>query len=100
MDIVIAPRFAGPPRSGNGGYTCGLPASVLSPAPGAGVRVTLRRPPPLATPMQARAIDVLVDRVLRRVVTVNGLGSDVTACGSPTDCGWSHSRTFHWSNRD
>jgi hypothetical protein len=57
MDIVIAPRFAGPARSGNGGYTCGLLASVLSPEPDAGVRVTLRRPPPLATPMQARAID-------------------------------------------
>jgi hypothetical protein len=55
--LVIAPRFAGPPRSGNGGYTCGRLASVLSPEPGRCVRVTLRHPPPLATPLQARATD-------------------------------------------
>jgi len=45
--LVIAPRFCGPPGSGNGGYVCGrIAAYVDSP-----VTVTLRRPPPLATPM-------------------------------------------------
>ena len=53
--VVVTSRFAGPPRSGNGGYTAGLLAALL-PAdrsegvPGAGhsgVRVTLRMPPPL-----------------------------------------------------
>jgi hypothetical protein len=45
--LVIPPRFCGPPGSGNGGYTCGRIAAHLDgPA-----EVTLRRPPPLATPM-------------------------------------------------
>jgi hypothetical protein len=39
----IAPRFCGPPDSGNGGYVCGLIAGYLDgPA-----EVTLRLPPPL-----------------------------------------------------
>jgi hypothetical protein len=45
--LVIAPRFCGPPESGNGGYTCGLIAAYLD----GPVQVTLRRPPPLATAM-------------------------------------------------
>jgi hypothetical protein len=45
--LVVAPRFCGPPESGNGGYTCGRIAAFLDgPA-----QVTLRRPPPLATAM-------------------------------------------------
>ena len=45
--FVIEPRFCGPPGSGNGGYVCGRLAQHLDgPA-----EITLRRPPPLATPM-------------------------------------------------
>ena len=45
--LVIPSRFCGPPGSGNGGYVCGrIAAHVSGP-----VTVTLRRPPPLATPM-------------------------------------------------
>jgi hypothetical protein len=45
--LVIPSRFCGPPGSGNGGYVCGrIAAYVNGPA-----TVTLRRPPPLATPM-------------------------------------------------
>ncbi len=45
--LVIASRFCGPPGSGNGGYVCGrIGAYIDGP-----VTVTLRRPPPLATPM-------------------------------------------------
>jgi hypothetical protein len=45
--LVIAPRFCGPPGSGNGGYVCGrIAAHVDGP-----VAVTLRRPSPLATAM-------------------------------------------------
>jgi len=44
--VVIAPRFSGPPGSANGGYACGIVASLL----GAGtIEATLRRPPPLDT---------------------------------------------------
>lgn len=43
--ISIAPRFNGPPNSGNGGYVCGLLAREIDgPA-----EVALRIPPPLAT---------------------------------------------------
>ena len=46
--VRIAERFHGPPRSGNGGYVCGLAASFINgPA-----EVTLRAPPPLETPLQ------------------------------------------------
>jgi hypothetical protein len=45
--ITIAPRFNGPPRSGNGGYVCGLMASRID-----GVsEATLRAPPPLDKPL-------------------------------------------------
>src|SRR5215472_13329794 len=45
--LVIPSRFCGPRDSGNGGYVCGrIAAYVDGPA-----TVTLRRPPPLATPM-------------------------------------------------
>ena len=43
--VVIEERFHGPPRSANGGYTCGVLARLLD-ADGA-VEATLRAPPPL-----------------------------------------------------
>jgi hypothetical protein len=45
--LTIAPRFRGPSGSGNGGYVCGRIAGYLD----GPVTVTLRRPPPLATPL-------------------------------------------------
>ena len=47
-EIRIDRRFCGPPDSGNGGYTCGLVAAEV-PEPAV---VTLRRPPPLDTPLR------------------------------------------------
>lgn len=47
--LTIAGRYCGPPGSGNGGYTCGRLAALLSPGP---VEVTLRLPPPLDHEMQ------------------------------------------------
>jgi hypothetical protein len=41
--LTIAERFRGPPRSGNGGYTCGLVAQHLR----GHVAVRLKAPPPL-----------------------------------------------------
>jgi hypothetical protein len=49
--VVIARRFNGPPDSGHGGYSCGLLASHVD-APIASV--SLRRPPPLETPLKIR----------------------------------------------
>jgi hypothetical protein len=45
--LVIPSRFCGPPGSGNGGYVCGRIAAYMD----GPVTVTLRQPPPLATPM-------------------------------------------------
>jgi hypothetical protein len=45
--LIIPSRFRGPSRSGNGGYVCGRVAAYAD----GPVMVTLRRPPPLATPM-------------------------------------------------
>jgi hypothetical protein len=46
--LVVPGRFCGPPDTGNGGYTAGLLAAGLAAGP---VRVTLRQPPPLESPM-------------------------------------------------
>ena len=53
MEIVVAPRFNGPPGSGNGGYTAGLVARRA----GGPAEVTLRRPPPLGRPLAVAALD-------------------------------------------
>ena len=45
--LVIPSRFCGPLGSGNGGYVCGRIAALVD----GPVTVTLRQPPPLATPM-------------------------------------------------
>jgi hypothetical protein len=45
--LVIPARFCGPPDSGNGGYVCGRVAGYLSDR----VTVTLRKPPPVETPL-------------------------------------------------
>lgn len=48
-DLLVAQRYRGPARSGNGGYTSGLLASLFG---GSDVEVTLRVPPPLDTPLR------------------------------------------------
>ena len=45
--LVVPSRFRGPSHSGNGGYVCGRIAAYAD----GPVTVTLRQPPPLATPM-------------------------------------------------
>ena len=54
--MIIEPRFNGPAESGNGGYTAGLVAAALD-ADHVGAVVTLRVPPPLATPLQVTRAD-------------------------------------------
>lgn len=50
--LLVPHRFCGPARSGNGGFTAGALAALLDgEALGRTVRVTLRQPPPLDTPM-------------------------------------------------
>jgi hypothetical protein len=53
--VIVSPRYCGPPRSGNGGYVSGLLAHELradhTVAPGLAVEVSLRQPPPLGVPL-------------------------------------------------
>jgi hypothetical protein len=52
--ITIARRYAGPPESGNGGYTAGRLAGRVGSQP---VTVTLRKPPPLDQPLTLSRVD-------------------------------------------
>ncbi|SFF47987.1 hypothetical protein SAMN04488120_10594 [Fontimonas thermophila] len=47
MNVIIDPRYCGPPSSGNGGYTGGVLAQHLDGHPDGAVEVTLKAPPPL-----------------------------------------------------
>jgi hypothetical protein len=78
-EIRIDRRFCGPPDSGNGGYTCGLVAAEV----GGRAEVTLRRPPPLDTPLRVdtngEAVHVFDgDALVADAVAASGdLGVDV-----------------------
>jgi hypothetical protein len=53
--LLVPTRFCGPPGTGNGGYVAGRLADVWLAHGGVGaVRVTLRQPPPLQTPLDVR----------------------------------------------
>ena len=52
--LIVPRRFCGPPDSGNGGWTAGALAALapLTTTPGpSAIEVSLRRPPPLDTPL-------------------------------------------------
>ncbi|CAM3736800.1 hypothetical protein GCM10009799_15340 [Nocardiopsis rhodophaea] len=51
-ELTVDSRYNGPPDSANGGYISGLLAGRLGARGGSGLRVTLRKPPPLDTPMK------------------------------------------------
>ena len=51
MTIMIAEKFRGPPRSGNGGYVSGAFAKLLAAPDDAAIEVTLRSPVPLDSEM-------------------------------------------------
>jgi hypothetical protein len=72
-DLIVAERYRRPARSGNGGYTSGLVASLLG---GSDVEVTLRVPPPLETPLRIEgslvyATDTLVAEATRAAVELD-----------------------------
>jgi hypothetical protein len=50
--VIIPSRYNGPPDTANGGYAAGMLATYLDSPTGA--IVTLRRPPPLRTPLDVR----------------------------------------------
>jgi hypothetical protein len=76
--MIIPPRFNGPPDSANGGYTAGMLATyVASPA---GAVVTLRQPPPLATPLDVRTAEGVIE-----VYNGDRLIASATPAGEPLD---------------
>ncbi|MER7458588.1 hypothetical protein [Micromonospora sp. NPDC126480] len=58
--MIIGSRYNGPPGSGNGGWSAGTFAAAAHAGPDVPgpVEVTLRRPPPLATPLTLDAGEV------------------------------------------
>jgi hypothetical protein len=81
-DVVLPARFNGPARSANGGFACGTLAGRV---PGAGsrpVEVTLRRPPPLETPLTVTGADagsVLLARGGETVAGARVVDEELTA---------------------
>jgi hypothetical protein len=66
VTISVERRFRGPARSANGGYISGLLAEELRERTGNPVAtVTLRRPPPLDTPLALRGDDDPAGQTLR-----------------------------------
>lgn len=56
-DLLVPKRYCGPPSSGNGGWTAGAVAALTGVPAGTPVTVSLRRPPPLETPMSVATVD-------------------------------------------
>lgn len=73
-ELLVPSRFCGPPSSGNGGWTAGALAA-LTPG-GSTVSVSLRRPPPLDTPMPVTTTDG---------VTMAAVDGDPVVTAEPTD---------------
>ena len=72
--VLLPARFNGPATSANGGYACGVAASLIDgPA-----EVTLRLPPPLDTPLEVR-------RHSDEVALLHG--EDVVATARPAELG-------------
>jgi hypothetical protein len=76
--VVIARRFNGPPSSGHGGYSAGC-AGVLVDGPAA--QVTLRRPPPLETPLAVRRRDAVVELVDGAEVVAEARAAELSVAG-------------------
>ncbi|SHH94234.1 hypothetical protein [Ferrimonas marina] len=87
MSLEIAPRFNGPDGSGNGGYSAGCFAQAFAPDTERAITVTLRTPPPLATPMtlerQGEQAQVMAGQT--QVATV---AFDSLALSIPSPCDW------------
>jgi hypothetical protein len=78
--VVIARRFNGPPDSGHGGYCAGC-AGMLVDAPA--VEATLRRPPPLETPLAVRRHDGAAALVDGDAVVVEARPAELELSGPP-----------------
>lgn len=64
--ITIHRRFNGPPKSGHGGYVCGIIANLIGPC----AEITLRSPPPLDLPLTVERIESGEIRLLDAEMTI------------------------------
>jgi hypothetical protein len=64
--ITIHRRFNGPPKSGHGGYVCGIIANLIGPC----AEITLRSPPPLDLPLTVERIESGEVRLLDAGMTI------------------------------
>lgn len=80
--LLVPARFRGPAASGNGGWTAGALAALAVAADDhrATVQVSLRRPPPLDTPMP-----LLEDPGAGTSATLDGTGATVVATAQAVD---------------
>ena len=78
--VVIARRFNGPPGSGQGGYSAGCAAELVD---AAAVEVTLRRPPPLETPLAVRERDGAVALMDGDAVVLEARAAELSLDGPP-----------------
>ncbi|WP_406041268.1 hypothetical protein OG799_33910 [Micromonospora sp. NBC_00898] len=82
--MIIESRFNGPPGSGNGGWSAGVFAAALDDR--GPVEVTLRRPPPLETPLHAVDGEVRdpAGQVVAQVRRVEPFTAEVPPVDRPT----------------
>ncbi len=71
--ITLPERFNGPPRSANGGYTCGAVARLI----GGTSEVRLHRPPPLDRPLKVQRDGAVVALLDGDTVVVSGKRSQL-----------------------
>jgi hypothetical protein len=76
-DLLVPRRFRGPPSSGSGGWTAGALAALVGAAapddhsdPWPAISVSLRRPPPLDTPMPVETSSGVTEAMLDGEVVV------------------------------
>lgn len=90
--ITVSPRFAGPPGSANGGYLSGRLAAQVGGR--SAVTVTLRRPPPVDTPMSigttASGLQLALDGVLVAEAQAGTFAHDLVAPLDPASAEAAH----------
>ena len=78
MDTVtIESRFNGPDGSANGGYACGLVASLMPSSIAGETTVRLKAKPPLDTPLAVAPTDEGVELRQGEAVVAQGFGATV-----------------------
>ena len=96
-EVVIEPRFNGPPDSANGGYACGLLGEAIGPA----ARVNLRKPPPLGVPLSRDGEDGVFRLLDGETVIADGTAAAPSvAAPAPPDRATAELASSRFAGRD